>query len=107
MRMTSSERSFRLCAFSVLSARMLNSTSLSGSTSATMLFAPMSFMAPRRWLPLGVQYMPSLRTAMSGSRKRPTRSIALASFFTCVSLRSRWYGVGSTLSIGSAASTTA
>ena len=90
MRITSSERSLRLCAFSVLSARIWKATSSSGITSATIDLRPSSFAAPRRWLPLGVQYLPSLRTAMIGSRNRPTRSIALASFFTCVSLRSRW-----------------
>ena len=60
MRMTSSERSFRLWAFSVLSARIWKATSSSGSTSATMVFMPSSVMAPSRWLPLGVQYSPVL-----------------------------------------------
>src|SRR5262249_137840 len=43
---------------------------------------------------------------MRGSRNRPTRSMAFASFLTCASLRSRWEGVGSTFAIGSAATTT-
>jgi len=90
----------------VFSARIWNATSSSGITSATMLLAPSSRDAPSRWFPFGVQYTPSCRTAISGSRYRSTRSIALASRFTCVSDRSRWYGVGSTLPMGSAASTT-
>ena len=55
MRMTSSERSFRLCAFSVFSARICQAISRSGTTSAVMAFAPRRRIASRRWRPLGVQ----------------------------------------------------
>ncbi len=55
MRMTSSDFSRRLCAFSVLSARILYAISGSGRTSATMDRAPRLRSAPSRWLPLGVQ----------------------------------------------------
>ena len=44
---------------------------------------------------------------MSGSRNRSTRSMAETSRLTCGSERSRWYGVGCTLSTGSAAKSTA
>ena len=105
MRMTSSDFSRRLCAFSVLSARILYATSGSGSTSATTDFAPFARSAARRWFPFGVQYFPSLRTAMIGSRKRPSAPSTPVSRLTCASERSRWNGVGSTVSIGSAART--
>ena len=55
MRMTSSDFSRRLCAFSVLSARILYATSGSGSTSATIERAPRPRSDASRWLPLGVQ----------------------------------------------------
>ena len=42
----------------------------------------------------------------TGSRKRPTFSITVISRLTCGSDGSRWYGVGSTRSIGSATSRT-
>jgi hypothetical protein len=54
---------------------------------------------------LGVTYWPSFsRTATIGSRKRPMVSITPISRFTCASEASRWYGVGSTRSTGSATS---
>ncbi len=106
MRMTSSAFSRRLCAFSVFRARILYATSGSGSTSATIDFAPSARSEARRWLPFGVQYRPSgVRTAMIGSRNRPSASSTPVSRLTCASERSRWKGVGSTLSIGRAAST--
>src|SRR5438105_11118168 len=42
----------------------------------------------------------------TGSRKRPTFSMTVINLLTCASEGSRWYGVGSTRSIGSATSNT-
>ena len=68
-RITSSARSRRLCAFSVLSSRIRWATSISGTTMATTERAPSARSAARRWLPFGVQYRPSsVRTATMGSR---------------------------------------
>src|ERR1022692_2601627 len=47
--MTSSERSLRLCAFSVFRARICHATSRSGMTSAVMDLAPRRRMASWRW----------------------------------------------------------
>ena len=55
MRITSSDLSFRLCAFSVLSARICHATSRFGTTSAVIAFAPSRRIAASRWPPLGVQ----------------------------------------------------
>src|ERR1022692_2808453 len=52
--MTSSERSLRLCAFSVFRARICHATSRSGTTRAVMDLAPRRRMASRRCRPLGV-----------------------------------------------------
>ena len=71
IRMVSSDFSRRLCAFSVLSARILNATSASGTSSATIVRMPSFLSACNRWLPFGVQYRSSWRTATIGSRKRP------------------------------------
>ena len=55
MRIVSSDFSRRLCAFSVLSARILNATGASGTSSAMTVFTPSFFSACRRWLPFGVK----------------------------------------------------
>ena len=59
MRIVSSDFSFRLCAFSVFNARILNATSGSGTSSAITVLAPSFFIAWSRWLPFGVQYASS------------------------------------------------
>ena len=107
MRITSSERSFRLCAFSVLSARICQAISRFGTTSAVIAFAPSRCSAASRWRPFGVQKpFSGAVMAITGSRKSPVLSITPASFLWCASERSRWNGVGSTLSIGSEANST-
>ena len=55
MRITSSDFSFRLCAFSVLSARICQASSRLGTTSAVIDFAPRRRIAASRWPPFGVQ----------------------------------------------------
>ena len=102
MRMVSSDFSRRLCAFSVFSARILKATAGSGTSSAITVFTPSFLSAWSRWLPFGVKYWPSSRTATIGSRKMPIFSITVISLLTCASDASRWYGVGSTRSTGSA-----
>ena len=81
MRITSSERSRRLCAFSVLSARICQAISRFGTTSAMIDFAPSRRIASSRWRPFGVQ-KPSFGAviAMTGSRNSPVLSITPASF---------------------------
>ena len=99
MRMTSSERSLRLCAFSVLSARICQATSRVGTTSAVIAFAPSRRIAARRCRRSGSRTRRLRRgavIAMSGSRKRPVFWITSARRLWCVSQRSRWNGVGST-----------
>ena len=102
IRMVSSDFSRRLCAFSVFSARILKATAGSGTNSAITVFTPSFLSAWSRWLPFGVKYWPSSRTATIGSRKMLIFSITVISFLTCASDASRWYGVGSTRSTGSA-----
>ena len=76
MRITSRLRSRRLCAFSVLSARMRKARPSSGEISAVIWRWPSTFAAARRWRPFGVQKPPSApRTTMIGSRKEPVSSI--------------------------------
>ncbi len=77
----------------------------SGSTSATTERAPSPRSAASRWCPFGVQYPSRERTTVIGSMKRSSRPITSARRRTCVSDKSRWNGVGSTLSIGRAART--
>ena len=55
MRITSSDFSFRLWAFSVLSARIWNATSASGTRIAGTHSALSFSSAVRRWCPFGVQ----------------------------------------------------
>ena len=80
MRITSSDLSLRLCAFSVLSARICHATSRFGTTSAVIAFAPSRRIASSRWRPLGVQKpFSGAVTAMIGSRNMPVRSSTSAS----------------------------
>ena len=55
IRITSSDFSFRLWAFSVLRARMRNATSGSGTRIAGTRSALSFWSTTRRWLPFGVQ----------------------------------------------------
>src|SRR2546428_755789 len=74
MRITSSDFSRRLCAFSVLRARICQATSRLGTTSAVMARAPSLRIASRRWRPFGVQKPRSgAVTAITGSRNIPVR----------------------------------
>lgn len=106
MRMTSSDRSLRLCAFSVLSARICHAIWRSGTTSAVIAFAPRRRIASSRWRPFGVQN-PSVGavTATMGSRNRAVFVITSASRLWWASERSRWKGVGSIRPIGRIART--
>ena len=106
MRITSRLLSLRLCAFSVLSARMRYASDSSGETSAVICRRPSTFAAARRWRPFGVHRPPSApRTTISGSRKAPASSIFAARRLVCVGDRSRWNGVGCTAVSGSDATT--
>ena len=110
MRMTSSERSFRLCAFSVLSARICQATSRVGhdergdrlrAEASHRLEAVAAVRRPERGPPSPLfagRVIGGDRDA--GSRKRPVFSITSARRLWWVSERSRWKGVGSTLSMG-------
>ena len=85
MRITSSAFSFRLCAFSVLSARICQASSRSGTTSAVIARAPSAASPTRRCLPFGVQKpFSGAVMAMIGSRKKPVFSITSASRLWCV-----------------------
>ena len=98
MRITSSDFSLRLCAFSVLSARIWKATSGSGTRMAGIISALSFASTARRWLPFGVQYRPGRGdTTTIGSTKRSSFLTTSWSRFTWVGDRSRWYGVGSTL----------
>ena len=55
MRITSSDFSLRLCAFSVLRARIWKATSGSGTRIAGTISAFSFSSAVRRWCPFGVQ----------------------------------------------------
>jgi hypothetical protein len=70
MRITSSDLSLRLCAFSVLSARICQASSRFGTTRAVIDLAPRRRMASRRCMPFGVQKpFSGATTAITGSRK--------------------------------------
>ena len=89
MRITSRLLSFRLCAFSVLSARMRYASVSSGETSAVICRRPSTFAAARRWRPFGVHSAPSApRTTINGSRNAPASSI-FAPAASCASARGR------------------
>ena len=90
MRMTSSDFSLRLWAFSVLRARIWKATCLSGITIAGTNAAFSFSRTCRRWFPLGVQYPPSARTATTGSTKRSIFLITFSSRSACAFERSRW-----------------
>ncbi len=93
--MTSSDFSLRLCAFSVLSARIWNATSASGTRMAGTNFALSFSSTTRRWLPFGVQYTPGFGDiATIGSTKRSIFLTISWSRLAWVGERSRWYGVG-------------
>ena len=102
MRMTSSDFSLRLCAFSVLRARIWNATSGSGIRMAGTHSAFSFCRTFSRWWPLGVQYTPgSGDTTTMGSTKRSIFFTASCRRLACAGERSRWYGVGATWSMGS------
>src|SRR5579871_4440711 len=95
MRTTSSARSLRLCAFSVLGAWMRKASVSSGETSAVICRSPSTFAAASRCRPFGVQKRPSWPcTTISGSRNARASSIFSARRFVWVGDRSRWNGVG-------------
>ena len=85
---------------------MRNAISGSGITSATTDFTPSVVSAASRCMPFGEMKPSPSATAITGSRNRPTFGITEASRSACAFDSSRWYGVGLTLSIGSAASAT-
>ena len=90
MRMTSRLRSLRLCAFSVLSARMRNASPSSGETSAVICLSPSTLAAASRCRPFGVQNPPSSpRTTMIGSRNDPRLVDLLRPGAWCASARGR------------------
>ena len=80
MRITSSAFSRRLCAFSVLRARICQAISRFGTTSAVIARAPRRRIAISRCMPFGVQKpFSGAVTAMIGSRNMPVRSSTSAS----------------------------
>ena len=85
---------------------MRNAISGSGMTSAITLLAPSEPSADSRCMPFGEMKPSPSGTAITGSRNRPTFGITPASRSACAFDSSRWYGVGLTLSSGSAASAT-
>ena len=102
MRMTSSDFSFRLWAFSVLRASTWKATLGSATRMAGTKSAFSLSRATRRWLPFGVQYTPARgETTTIGSTKRSTRLTASVRRLTWVGDTSRWYGLASTLARGS------
>ena len=101
MRITSSDFSRRLCAFSVFSARICHAISRLGTTSAVIdaRAEPAHRLEPVHAVRRPEAFFGAV-TAMIGSRNMPVRSRTSASRRWCACDRSRWNGVGSTLSIG-------